>query len=241
MKLSYVGQRWIILFLIFTCMVGIMVNVVLSKGEKSNSKEKGVVIDVDLTKQNAAGGKVTGGKWDNGWRVTGADNERIVFDAGYHISSGYLEVSFTANQNSWSGGARKINFIGLHEDPSLHQGQYSGDIFYIRTGSEKYKFSKVKAYGKKFDQTEWEQSVGETTDWITDDKTVHTVKLEWKDGIATFYDVKGNKHACPKEKCRADLPIDKLRYVFIGSDGFTGFTPKGVRFLKVKLVDYNKK
>jgi hypothetical protein len=229
------------MFVIFTLIVGIMVNVAVSKSEKSSTKEKGVVIDVDLTKLNAGNGKVTGGKWDKGWKVTGADNERIVFDAGQHISSGYLEVSFIADQNSWSGGAKKINFIGLHEDPSLDQRKYSGDIFYIRTGNEKYKFSKVKAYGKMFDKTEWEQSVGEASDWITDGKTIHTIKLEWKDGVATFHDAKGNKHACPKEKCGADLPINKLRYVFIGSDNFTGFTPKGVTFLKVKLVDYNKK
>ena len=201
-----------------------------------------IVFDVDLTKGNAGPGQVFGGLWEKGWRVTGADNERIVFDAGYPVESGYLEVSFTATQLLVSEAGRKINYFGLHEEASLSQNSHEGDILYARTGNKNYKFSKIKAAGKKFDQNEWEQSVGELSDWITDDKTVHTIRLEWGGGLATFHDTKGTKYSCTQDTtCGGSHPIDKLRYVFLGSDKYNGFTPKGVRFLRAKLVDNSAK
>ncbi len=167
-----------------------------ARGQQAKLANERVIFDVDLTKGSAGPGKVTGGLWETGWRTTGADHERIVFDAGRPIAEGYREVSFTANQLPITDPPRKINYFGLHEDASLSQNKHEGDILYVRTGNRNYKFSKVKAAGKKFDRNEWEQSIGALEDWVTDDRTVHTVRLEWTSGIATFHDTKGNKYSC---------------------------------------------
>ena len=42
--------------------------------------------------------------------------------------------------------------------------------------------------------------------------TVHTVRLEWQDGLAYFHDTKGNKYGCaPDTTCGGAYPVDRLR------------------------------
>lgn len=196
-----------------------------------------VVFDVDLTKGDAAPGVVTGGKFDGGWRVTSREGQRIVFDAGRPLANGYLEVRYTMSRPPHAPPAAKIQWVGLHEDPSLSQAVSGSDIFYARVGEDGYKFSRIKAYGRKFDKTEWENDVGQTAQWVSDDKTVQTVRLEWKGGRANFIDAVGKPHQCPKRLCGGNYPIDRLRYAFLGSDNYTGISLEGIRFLHVKLVE----
>jgi len=200
--------------------------------------EPSVAFEVDLTKGSAGAGVVSGGVWDAGWRCTGAKDERIVFDAGRPLANGCLEASFTISELPWSSQQGKINYIGLHEDVSLSQNKHDGDLFYARTGDVKYKFSNVKAAGRRFDRGEHEPRVGSADDWIADDKTVHTVKLEWRDGLPIFHDTKGRVTIFPRDVVGGDTPVDRLRYIFLGSDRYTGLTVKGLRFVRVKLTDY---
>jgi hypothetical protein len=208
----------------------------------------GVVFDIDLTKGQSAlpaTAKVTGGSWENGWRVTGgtkAAPQRMVIDAGGPISHGTLEVSFTMNASP-TVSKLKLNYAGMHENAHLSQNMEPfGDIIYARSGNATYRFSKFKAFVRKADHTEFEASVGATTDWVTDDKYVHNIKFQWGDGTATFTSPKGQTVTCPKTTCGQgpDLTIDKLRYVFLGSDEYTGNSLKGMRFLKVKLTNTGK-
>jgi hypothetical protein len=194
------------------------------------------VLDVDLTKGDAGPGKVTGGKWDGGWRVTSPNGERIVFDAGRPLANGSFEVTYTMSKPPHAANA-KIEWVGLYEEPSLSQAKSDGDIFYARAGEADYKFSRVKAFGRKFDKKEWENDVGTPQDWIVDDKTPQTVKLQWKGGRAIFVDSKGKEHKCPKKLCGGAYPIDKLRYAVIGSDMYTNLSLEGIRFLHVKLLE----
>jgi enterochelin esterase-like enzyme len=197
-----------------------------------------VIFDVDLTKGDAGPGAVTGGKWDGGWRTTGAKGERIVFDAGRAVANGRLEVRVTIPRKPWGDGAAgKVNWVGLHEDPRLNQNDSAGDLFYARVGSEAYKFSNVKAAGRAFDRTEHEPRVGSADDWTADDKTVHAVTLEWRDGVPVFTDARGKVTVFPRDKVGADTSVDALRYAFLGSDNFTGLTVPGLRFLSAKLTD----
>lgn len=196
-----------------------------------------VVFDVDLTTGSAGPGAVTGGKFDGGWRVTSREGERIVFDAGRPLANGYLEVRYTMSRPPHAPPAAKIQWVGLHEDPSLSQAVSGGDIFYARVGEDGYKYSRIKAYGRKFDKTEWENDVGQTAQWAQDDKTPQTVRLEWKGGRANFIDAVGKPHECPRRLCGGNYPIDRLRYAFIGSDKYTNVSLEGIRFLHVKLVE----
>jgi hypothetical protein len=196
-----------------------------------------VILDVDLTTGQAGPGAVTGGKFDGGWRVTSRNGERIVFDAGRPLANGYFEVSYTMSKPPHVPPAAKIQWVGLYEEPSLSQAVSSGDIFYARVGEPGYKFSRVKAYGRKFDKNEWENDVGATAQWILDDRTPQTVRLEWRGGRAIFIDPSGKHHACSHKLCTPQYPIDRLRYAVIGSDLYTGVSLEGIRFLHVKLVE----
>jgi hypothetical protein len=196
-----------------------------------------VVVDVDLTKGDAGPGVVTGGKFEGGWRVTSRDGQRIVFDAGHPMANGYLEVRYTMSRPPHAPPPAKIQWVGLHEDPGLNQATSTGDTFYARAGEEGYKFSRVKAYGRKFDKSEWENDVGRAEEWATDDHTEQSVRLEWKGGRAIFVDPTGKAHTCPKKLCTPRFPIDRLRYAFLGSDKYTGVSLEGIRFLHVKLVE----
>jgi len=196
-----------------------------------------VLMDVDLTAGTAGAGTVSGGKFDGGWRVTSRKGERIVFDAGRPLANGYLEVTYTMSKPPHAAPPAKIQWVGLYEEPSLSQAASSGDIFYARAGDPDYKFSRVKAYGRKFDKNEWENDVGQPGQWVLDDRTAQTVRLQWKGGRAIFVDPSGKSHACSRKVCNPQFPIDRLRYAVIGSDRYTDVSLEGIRFLHVKLVE----
>lgn len=195
------------------------------------------VFDLDLTTGDAGSGIVTGGDWDGGWRCTGTDNERIVWDPGAPIANGRLEVSFTTDELPWLVKQGKINIAGLYDSPALVQN-VPGGLFYFRTGSDKYKFGIAKASGRRFDRTGLEPRVGALDDWIADGRTVMTMVFEWRDGVPIFHDTKGRVTDFPRDIVGGDTPMVNLRYVFVGSDHYTGLTVKGLRFTRVKLVDY---
>ena len=68
-----------------------------------------MVLDVDLTKGTAGQGVVTGGVWDKGWRLTGAKNERIVFDAGAPVN----DITIAGNQIAAACADGKIRIFPL--------------------------------------------------------------------------------------------------------------------------------
>lgn len=195
------------------------------------------VFDYDLRKEKPVNMKIQGGFWQNGWQTTGAPNERIVFDAGYPVKNGILEISFTVSEKPWNSVKGKINYAGIYQDACIDQNSSSGDLFFARTGNPVYLFSNVKAAGRRFDASEYDLRLGDTTDWIPDGKTIHTIKFEWRDGIPVFYDTKDRKSVFPRDIIGSDTPLDSLRYVFIGSDRYTGLTVKGLRFIRVTLKD----
>jgi hypothetical protein len=211
-----------------------------------NDAKAQVVFDVDLTKGDAGKGVVKGGAWDKGWRVTG-DDQRIVWDAGYPVRNGALEVHFTMSQpHNSPPNTGKINWVALYENEVINHHNKRGDIFGLRAGEPRARWSKLKAWvedggGQRVHN--WEQPWGEVGDWTTDDKTVMTVKLEWKNGEGAVYDVRGRKADC--KDCKGQL--DRLRYVVIGGDTLlppgatTPASLKGARYLRVKLVDYDRK
>lgn len=196
-----------------------------------------IVFDVDLTTGSASGGIVTGGTWDNGWKTSGAKDERIVFDAGAPIANGFFEVTFTADSIPWSATARKLNFAGLHEDTSLNQNRHSGDLFYARTGNAAYNFACVKVAGRRFDRSEAEPRLGRREDWVCDARTPMTIRFEWRDGVPLFTLPNGMTHVFSRDQIGGDTPIDQLRYAFLGSDGYSETSVRGLRFLRAKLVD----
>jgi len=195
------------------------------------------VFDLDLTRGSAGTGQVSGGVWQNGWRCTGAKDERIVFDAGRAVANGRLEVTFTADELPWKSQQGKINYAGLHENPDLTQRGFDGDVFYARTGDAKYAFSNVKAAGRAFDRSEPEPRVGAAEQWVADGRTEMTVVFEWRDGVPIFTGPDGTRTVLPRDVIGGDTPVDRLRYAFIGSDRYTELTVKGLCFKRVKLVD----
>ncbi|MGQ9619970.1 MAG: apiosidase-like domain-containing protein [Bacteroidales bacterium] len=201
------------------------------------SQDARMIFDYDLRKGKPHTVTVTGGQWNKGWQTTGAKDERIVFDAGYPVKNGILEISFTAAEKPWASARGKINYAGIYQDPWINQNSTDGDLFFARTGNPVYRFSNVKAAGRRFDRSEFEPRLGDTTDWVPDGRTIHTIKFEWRDGIPVFHDSRGRKTVFPRDIVGSDTPIDSLRYVFIGSDRYTGLTVKGLRFTRVTLRD----
>jgi hypothetical protein len=211
----------------------------------------GVVFDIDLSKGSVGhGASVQGGKWENGWRVV-TDDDRIVWDTGYPIKNGAFEVWVTMKGKITDavvkGGVEKFHWAGLHQQPTLGAGR---DYWQARTGGPHYKFSKMrlKGYGQP-DSYRCELSVGDFTDWPSDDQKVIKVKFEWKDGVNIFHDPKGTTHSCTQAHLDKSKPlvISSFRYAFIGNDNYkstsgqrTG-SVKGMRYVRVRLVDYNAK
>jgi hypothetical protein len=204
-------------------------------------KEK-AVLDVDLTKGSAGKGVVTGGKWDKGWRVTDYKGQRIVFDPGQVIKNGYLEVTFTMNGEVKAVPPGKINWFGIYESPLLTQvtstkKSEKGDTLYIR--SEVNQSQKVKAFVGEVDEhfgSLLEKEFAKAADYPADDKTKMTMRIEWKNGAVSFQTHDGKKIDCP-ENCKN--AVNGLRYVVLGGDRYSELSLKGVRFLRVKLVETN--
>jgi hypothetical protein len=205
-------------------------------------RKKPVIFDVDLTKgpeSLPAQAVAVGGRWNNGWEVV-SDNERLVFDPGYQIRNGSLEVAFTRKEVTLKGP--KIDAIGIFEDPSLDHSDRHGDTFLLRIGEaeiEQGAQGNVKAFLKERIPEHWgmvwEERFGRIADWTNDEKTPMKVKFEWKNGVGTFTDIKGNRMICP-DNCQGKL--DSLRYVSLGGDRYNnGASLIGMRFLSMKLID----
>jgi hypothetical protein len=219
------ASRFVIFSLI--CIFSILTSTIQVEAEE-------VIFDINLTKQELGGCIRTGGTWDNGWRVTGP-NQRIVCDAGRKISKGYIEATFTINQNPTLADA-KNNFFGAYENPSLEQSDY-GDILYARQGKPTYGFVRWKSTGDIMDGTSvaTERTIGSNSDWVTNDQYVHTLKFEWN-GAASIISTGGIGGVSISDL--GNYPVDELRYAFMGSDNYAsneGMT--GIRFLTFKMVD----
>lgn len=185
--------------------------------------------------------KVEGGEWQDGWRtVSGSD--QMIIDAGKVIKEGYVEATFTMKGTPWSQGG-KLDWIGVFENADVHQ-RSGGDLFFLRTGEAKYGFSMPKAYGKAVDMKEWHripsdaEAAMDRAEWSTDDSKEMTVRLEWKQGIAIVHHPRARVHRCPETICSSAFPIDEIRYVALGRDGYSPESLLGIRFRRVRFVAY---
>ncbi len=195
------------------------------------------VLDVDLTSGSAGDkGTVEGGIWEDGWKVTASENQRIVYDCGYDIANGYVEVTFTIDEDPFIG-ENKANYLGGYGNSGLKQ-ELSGDKFYARSGHTKYAFSRIKAYYKSITINEigkvLEKDIGTNADWKVDGTTLHTVRFSWKKG-EVFFDAP-NGDALSK----SFNDFDAIRYLYIGTDKTYGFTIKGQKFKSIKVVDLGR-
>ncbi|MCF6271459.1 MAG: T9SS type A sorting domain-containing protein [Melioribacteraceae bacterium] len=203
-----------------------------NKGVSTFAISEKVIFDVDLTQGSAGGGEVTGGVWENGWKVTEGSDQRIVYDCGYNITNGYIETTFTMGKDPFAAG-EKSNYFGAYEDSSLSQGS-SGDKVYLRSGKASYDFSRIKAFYKsiilQYASEVWEKNIGSVDDWIVDDTTLHTMRITWRDGTITYEGTGGTVSTFYSD-------FDSLRYVFIGAGKSYGFGLVGQKFKSIKIVD----
>lgn len=208
-----------------------------------------VVFDVDFTKGLETlppQGRVAGGEWRDGWRITGA-GQTIVLDPGYHIRNGSLELTFTRWDISTNPVAfalppwdRYAKVVGIFEDPGLaYAGAGPGDRFQWQVGSgERARGLQgvLRAATKEQSKWRWFQEYGKWSDWTLDDRTPMTVKFEWRDGKGSFTDMNGAMWPCPND-CNGEL--NHLRYVVLGADEAAQGS-LGIRYLRARLVDLDK-
>ncbi len=193
------------------------------------------VLDVDLTKGNAGTGAVEGGIWEDGWKVTSSENQRIVYDCGYDIANGYIEMTFTIDVDPFAGD-NKANYFGGYEKSNLHQKQIGGKI-YARSGNTGNGFSLIKGYFKAMNvgnaKIVLEEAIGENADWKPDGATLHTVRLSWKKGEIS-YDGPGGTLS------KTFNDFDAIRYAFIGTDKTYNFNIIGQKFKSIKVIDLGR-
>jgi hypothetical protein len=209
-----------------------------------------VVFDVDFTKGLAdmpAQGRVNGGEWRDGWRVTGR-GQSIVLDAGYPIKNGVFELTVARADLSAGPVAfalpawdRSAKVFGLYENAELaYAGAGPGDLFQWQVGSgERQREIQGVLRANTREQAKawrWMQEYGKWSDWTNDDHTPLTVKFEWRDGKGVFTDFKGASWPCPKD-CHAQM--DSLRYVALGTDQ-SAQGSLGMRYLRARLTDLDK-
>lgn len=200
------------------------------------------VVDIDLTKGEPTDKrlKIEGGQWEKGWRVVG-DLDRIVIDAGYEIKNGYFEV-IVARQGgvTFAEGQRKRNWLGLFACDTMNQCPGG----YARAGGEGYAFSKAEIFSAKQTNTICEKKFGEYVDWVMDDKTLHTVRAEMRDGVMKWTNKVGEKtgqSACGDEA----QPVTHFRYATVGGvlnekKGWHHGSLVGLRVLRMTIVDYDR-
>lgn len=205
-----------------------------------------LALDVDLTRGDAGpGAVVVGGGWEagGGWRVF-EDDERIVWDLCRAVPAARLEVTFATSVAPWSiAHGRKVHWVGMYDTPHLSRHYPAGSVmFYARTGSSAFGFSKFKAWAR--DQvTEIETPIGSPLEWSTNEQPM-VVSFQWRDGQMTFTTPGGNRGECPASVCGA-APGGAYRYLFIGGDLSVSMTSgqtvpysaRGVRFVRVKLTE----
>lgn len=195
-----------------------------------------VLLSVDLTKGDAgdAAIEVKGGTWESGWRVQKLGGERIVWDLGREVPAGVLEIKFTVvevgGKKPWDHRA-KLNWAGAYQNKAL-QHRAGGSKVYVRTGEPKYGFSRLKASDRPFDHSETEATLGKTSTWILDDKTVHTIRMIWSPGKMRFEGPGGVEYETEEFKS-----FGSLRHVFIGCDKSYGISCPGIRYLSVQVME----
>jgi len=210
-----------------------------------------LILHADLT-QGPGGlpplAKVVGGHWRDGWLVTG-NGQRIVFDAGYPIKNGRMEVTFVRWDVSGNPAAyaqpdwdRVTKLVSLYELPELGAPDAPpGDSFRVQVGDgERLRNIQgvLRANTKESERAwRWMQEYGKWTDWTSDDRTPMTMKFEWKDGKGVFTDITGKSFPCAKD-CMSQM--DALRYLVLGNDYSCQGSPLGVRFLSARLFDLDR-
>jgi hypothetical protein len=215
----------------------------LDKSVAPKKARRHVIFEVDLTKGPAAlptQSHVLGGQWQQGWQATGK-NQRIVFDPGYQIHNGALEVT-VAREKVEDIGGDKIDIMGIFEEPSMDHSDAHGDSLLLRIGEaeiEKRVQGTIKAFTKERIPEHWgqiwEERFGKSTDWVMDGKTPQTLRFEWKEGTCLFTDITGKTRYCPNN---ANGQMNNLRYVALGGDRYNdAASMRGMRFLKMKLID----
>jgi hypothetical protein len=205
------------------------------------------LIDIDLTRGSAEGGKVRGGAWDNGWKPTDADADQIVWDLGFISSNGYAEVTFVMEQAVNAAGVIS-RYFGAHTLDTLNMHFATGpaaEMIYVQGGRDTRYFSCLKAFSATIDMqhnreyknhVKGEPFYGEFDWWQIGRET--TVRLTWKADSAI---VTCNLANGEKEWCTADAW--RMRHVFIGSDntpdGEGRNSLPGQRFTRIKVVDFD--
>jgi hypothetical protein len=194
-----------------------------------------VLYDVDLTKNDAGGGRVFGGAWEKGWLVTFSYNYKITWDCGYNIRNGSAEVTFTVSESPFANND-KTNYFGIFQHASLHQytefKDGNADMAYVRTGMTKYAFNKFKVCYRNMELSDrqCEKTLGATSDWKVDGKTVHTVSITWQNGTVT-YNGPGGPYTYSEPR------FDAIRYVYVGGCNTYKRCVKGQKFLSLKVTD----
>lgn len=213
------------------------------------------VFDTDLTKgPGAFKGVVRGGKWADGWVVTGSD-QRLVWDAGRPIKNGYLEFWLTIDHPPSSPLKEFRNKI---HHPDVHWAGVSGiedlapmkkHLFALRLGQttegdgKGHGWSKIVVLGagNAGDSEKTEQVMGDFAWWkrVADGRQLVHFKMEWKDGVASLYLPDGRKASCRTEsKKGTKVLISGLRYAWLGGidEEFQSTFP-GMRFVRARMVE----
>jgi hypothetical protein len=182
---------------------------------------------------SASLGKVTGGKFveGGGWTAVGPD-DRIVWELPNSIGDGSLEIEVRNFNPPQQAVAKKNNIIGMWEtlwESGGMKDKPNMDNFNIRVG-QNYPQMKLELHTHGFAQHE--KQVQPFSGGFDPSRT-YRLKSDWRQGTLRFF-LDGQKFyewASP-----ASDPMDRFRYVHIGSDPqFKGATP-GPVFSNLRVI-----
>jgi hypothetical protein len=202
----------------------------LLSGARSSAE---TVLDLDFRQGSFSNPRIAvhGGKWDNGWNVTG-DTDRILIDLERDIRDGSVEVVVTRT-GELNFTERKRNWLGVFASPAGHQSAGG----YARAGAEMYGFSKAEIFASTGSSTICEKKFGEASDWILDGKTEHVVRVEVKNNVMTWSN--GRSSA----SCGGDgQPVNYFRWIMLGGVldhklGWHNGSLVGLKFLRLRVID----
>lgn len=180
----------------------------------------GTVVSFDFTTMNSAPNNVdqNGGEWsDKGWTV-GGGGDQLRVDLGRDLDAGKAEIVVTVNSNPATIG-EKINYFCVSELAANSHGS-DGSKAYLRTGQEKYGFSKFKAYWKGFDHGEYERGFGSSGHWVKDGTTEHMISISWDENAW----IKARGPTGEREETLRE-EFGPIRYVFLGSYNYGNVVP----------------
>ncbi|MBD3322091.1 MAG: hypothetical protein GF350_13415 [Chitinivibrionales bacterium] len=190
------------------------------------------LLSYDFTSMSSPPPQATqdGGSWSSkGWTVKGS-NDKLIFDLGREVSSGYAEVVITMSGNPF-GPNDKVNYFCISElQENTHYS--NGSKAHMRTGNTKYAFSRFKAYPKAFDHTEHEHNIGSTGDWNTDGSTEHVIRLSWDDKGKVTAQCPGGSNSVTYSD------FGPIRYIYLGTYNYsTAISGMNFKSLTVKFND----